>query len=44
MKILEWMKKKNIREYTDVGRIVSDYQKYPAELLKQAKEELGEIH
>lgn len=44
MIILEWMKKKNIREYKDVGRIVSDYQKYPEELLKQAKEESGEVH
>jgi flagellar protein FlaI len=40
MKILEWMRKKNLRSYTDVGRIVSDYSKYPEELLKKAKEEL----
>lgn len=44
MIILEWMKKKNIRDYTEVGRIVSDYQKYPEDLLKQVREELGEIH
>ena len=40
MTILEWMRKKNLRNYTDVGRVVSDYSKYPEELLKKAKEEL----
>ena len=38
--ILKWMLKKNIRDYKDVGRIVSDYSKYPEELLKKAREEL----
>jgi len=38
--ILEWMLKKNIREYRDVGRIVTEYSKYPEELLKKAKEEM----
>lgn len=38
--ILEWMLKKDIREYKEVGRIVSDYSKYPEELLKKAREEL----
>ena len=38
--ILEWMGKKNLRDYKDVGRIVSDYQKYPEELLKKAREEM----
>ena len=38
--ILEWMRKKEIRDYIDVGRIVSDYAKYPEKLLKKAKEEM----
>jgi len=37
--ILGWMLKKNIRDYKDVGRIVSDYHKYPELLLKKAREE-----
>jgi len=37
--ILNWMLKKNIRDYKDVGRIVADYAKYPDLLLKKAKEE-----
>ena len=38
--ILEWMLKKNIKDYMDVGIIVSDYSKYPEELLKKAEEEM----
>ena len=38
--ILRWMLEKDIRDYKDVGRIVSDYSKYPDELIKKAKEEL----
>jgi len=38
--ILNWMLKKNIRDYKDVGRIVADYAKYPEALLKKAKEEI----
>ena len=38
--ILEWMEKKNFRDYRDVGRIVSEYQKYPEELLQKAREEM----
>jgi len=38
--ILEWMIKKNIRNYKDVGRIVADYSKYPKELLEKARAEL----
>ena len=38
--ILRWMCKNNINDYKDVGRIVSDYSKYPKELLKKAKEEM----
>jgi len=37
--ILNWMLKKNIRDYKDVGRIVADYAKYPEILLKKAREE-----
>jgi flagellar protein FlaI len=37
--ILNWMLENNIRDYKDVGRIVSDYSKYPDKLLKKAKEE-----
>ena len=38
--ILNWMLKKNIRDYKDVGRIVADYAKFPDALLKKAKDEL----
>ncbi len=38
--ILGWMDKKDLRDYHDVGRIVSDYQKYPEELLEKARREL----
>jgi len=37
--ILDWMLKKDIRDYRDVGRVVADYSKYPEELLKKAREE-----
>ena len=37
--ILNWMLKKNIRDYKDVGRIVADYAKYPDILLNKAREE-----
>jgi len=38
--ILEWMDKKNMRTYKEVGRVVSDYHKYPDVVLKKAMEEL----
>ena len=38
--ILEWMLKKDIREYKDVGKIVTDYSKYPEEMLKKVKGEM----
>ncbi|MGF3554352.1 MAG: type II/IV secretion system ATPase subunit, partial [Thermoplasmatota archaeon] len=41
--ILNWMLKKNIRDYKDVGRIVADYAKYPEILLKKAIEETKNI-
>jgi len=40
--ILRWMCKNNLRDYKDVGRIVSDYSKYPEKLLKKVKEEMKE--
>jgi len=39
--VLEWMLTKNIRSYKDIGRIVSQYKKFPDLYLKKAKEELG---
>jgi len=39
--ILNWMFKKDVRDYREVGRIVSEYTKYPQKLLKRAKEELN---
>ncbi len=38
--VLEWMRKKNIRDYIEVGKIVSEYQKHPEALLKRAEEEM----
>ena len=38
-KILEWMMKKNLRNYEDVGRIVSQYNREPDKVLKQANED-----
>ena len=38
--ILKWMSKKELRGYRDVGRVVTDYSKYPDEMLKKAREEL----
>jgi len=40
--ILEWMRKKNIRDYIEVGKIVSEYQKHPEALLKRAYKEIDE--
>ena len=38
--ILEWMRKKDIRDYKEVGKVVSDYHKNPEVLLKKAREEI----
>jgi flagellar protein FlaI len=38
--VLKWMTQKEIRDYKDVGRIVSNYIKNSDELLKKAKEEV----
>ena len=39
--VLEWMDKKNIRTYQEVGKILSEYHKYPDAILKKATEELN---
>jgi flagellar protein FlaI len=39
MDVLEWMKKQNIRSYTDVGKIVATYMKDPDAILKNIKRE-----
>lgn len=36
--ILEWMKRKNLRSYEEVGRVVSDYRKDPESVLKKVRE------
>jgi flagellar protein FlaI len=38
--ILEWMKNKGIRDYIEVGKLVSDYQKSPESVLKRAEKEM----
>ena len=38
--VLNWMRKNNIKNYTDVGRIISDYTKYPEELLVKVRREM----
>jgi len=37
--VLNWMIKNNISDYKEVGRIVSDYLKYPEKVITKAKEE-----
>jgi archaeal flagellar protein FlaI len=37
MDALEWMRKQNLRSYTDVGRIVATYMKDPDSILKNIK-------
>jgi flagellar protein FlaI len=34
MDVLEWMKKQNLRSYTDVGKIVATYMKDPDSILQ----------
>ena len=38
--MLEWMRKKSIGNYKDVGKIIADYHKYSDVLLKKVKEEM----
>jgi len=37
MIILEWMERKNLRSYKDVGRIVSEYRKNPESVLRNVR-------
>ena len=37
MQVLEWMRKQNLRSYTDVGKIVATYLKDPDSILKNIK-------
>ena len=39
MVVLEWMKRKNLRSYKDVGKIVTEYRKNPEAVLKKVKED-----
>jgi flagellar protein FlaI len=39
--ILNWMLKKDIRDYREVGKIVSEYEKYPEKIINRAREELN---
>jgi len=39
MIILEWMKRRNLRSYEQVGKIVSEYRKNPESVLKKVKED-----
>jgi flagellar protein FlaI len=39
VRVLEWMKQKKLRSYTDVGRIVSQYHKDPATVIKRVSED-----
>ncbi len=40
VKVLDWMKKNDIRSYTDVGNIVAIYMKDPDKILQKVKREL----
>ena len=39
MVILEWMKRRNLRSYEQVGEIVSEYRKNPESVLRKVKED-----
>ena len=39
MVVLEWMKRKNLRSYKQVGKIISEYHKNPKAVLKKVKED-----
>ena len=38
--ILEWMRNNKIRDYKEVGRVVSEYQKHPKALLERVHMEM----
>jgi len=40
--VLKWMRKKNIRDYMEVGKIVTEFKKHPEALLKKAEREMNE--
>ncbi len=40
--VLQWMIKKDMRDYRDVGRIVAEYERHPEKIIDKAKEELSE--
>jgi flagellar protein FlaI len=42
MLVLEWMLKKGIRGYREVGRVIHDYYKHPEDVIKRAMEELNQ--
>jgi len=35
MQVLDWMRKKNLRSYTDVGRVVATYMKDPSLIMEK---------
>ena len=39
MVVLEWMKRRNLRSYEQVGKIVSEYRKNPGSVLRKVKED-----
>jgi flagellar protein FlaI len=41
--ILEWMRKNNLKDYREVGRIVSEYEKKPLTLLEKVRREMDSI-
>lgn len=40
--VLQWMIKKDMRDYRDVGKIVAEYERHPEKIIDKAKEELSE--
>ncbi|KYK21190.1 hypothetical protein AYK21_05130 [Thermoplasmatales archaeon SG8-52-2] len=39
--VLNWMLKKEIKDYREVGKIVSEYSKKPEKIIQRAKEDLN---
>jgi hypothetical protein len=37
MRVLDWMKSKNIRDYRNVGRVIHEYYQNPSKLLNHIK-------
>ena len=38
--VLNWMKRKNLRSYKEVGKIVTEYRKEPDSLMKKIREDI----